>query len=333
MNKILTVSIAAYNVEKFLEKTLDSLIIKDIDSLEVLIINDGSKDSTLHIARKYEKEYPNIFRVINKENGGYGSTINVGIDNANGKYFKQLDGDDWYEKDNLKEILNILQNSDEDIIYTPYIEFYERDGSSNIINNKIEEHNKNVSLSENIQYANPYLPMHSLMFKTEILKKNNIRILENCFYTDVEYAVYPFIYSKSLKVIKLPLYVYRIGREGQSVSVEGRLKHYKDHLRVDEEMLDLVKEIKNIDENVCSYLYDYFASIFSSCISNYLLLLKPSKDNFNLIKEYDNKILIICEDIYKRMNKKSKTVRYIRNSGFFRYKILYYLKVFKRKIK
>ena len=155
MNKILTVSIAAYNVEKFLEKTLDSLIIKDIDSLEVLIINDGSKDGTLHIARKYEKEYPNIFRVINKENGGYGSTINVGIDNANGKYFKQLDGDDWYEKDNLKEILNILQNSDEDIIYTPYIEFYERDGSSNIINNKIEEHNKNVSLSENIQYAVP----------------------------------------------------------------------------------------------------------------------------------------------------------------------------------
>jgi len=332
MKKILTISIAAYNVEQFLKKTLDSLIIKDMDLVEVLIVNDGSKDGTLSIAKEYEKEYPNIFKVIDKKNGGYGSTINAGIDAATGKYFKQLDGDDWYQTVNLEEILGILEKTSEDIIYTPYIEFYEKDGSSQIIHNDIENFVKNMNLSENIQYANPYLPMHSLMFKTNLLKENNIRILEHCFYTDVEYSVYPFLYAKTLKVINLPLYVYRIGREGQSVSVEGRLKHYKDHLRIDYKMLELIKNNKNVNKNIMEYLNDYFASIFASCISNYLLLLKPSRENYNLIKEYDNKILTTSKSIYEKMNGKSGTVRYIRKSGFFKYQVLYHLKSIKRKI-
>ena len=100
MGKLLTISIAAYNVEKFIKKTLDSLIV-DSDELEVLIVNDGSKDETLKIAKEYEIKYPNIFRAIDKENGGYGSTINTGIIEATGKFFKQLDGDDWFETESI----------------------------------------------------------------------------------------------------------------------------------------------------------------------------------------------------------------------------------------
>ena len=110
MKKNLTISIAAYNVENYLEKTLDSLIIDNLDKLEVLIVNDGSKDNTKKIAQKYCKKYPNSIKLIDKENGGYGSTINAGIKEATGKYFKQLDGDDWYNTENLNRLV-------EDIVY------------------------------------------------------------------------------------------------------------------------------------------------------------------------------------------------------------------------
>ena len=90
MKKNLTISIAAYNVEKYIKETLDSLICKNMNLLEVLIIDDGSKDNTDKIAKKYEEKYKGVFKVISKKNGGYGSTINTGVEYATGKYFKQL---------------------------------------------------------------------------------------------------------------------------------------------------------------------------------------------------------------------------------------------------
>ena len=333
MEKILTISIAAYNVQSFIEKTLDSLNIGESNDLEVLVVNDGSKDKTLDIAKGYEKKYPNFFKVIDKENGGYGSTINAGIDMASGKYFKQLDGDDWYDTENLKSIIEILKNTDEDIIYTPYTLFLEKDGSKKIINNDIEKHTDTILIENIIQFAKPYLPMHGLMFKTKILKENNIRILEHCFYTDVEYAVYPFLFSKTLKVINIPLYVYRIDREGQSVSIEGRKKHYKDHLRVDEKMLELLNSNIKLEDNVYNYLKDYFASIFASCMSNYLLILKPTKENYQLIQDYDKKIYETSKEVYEKMGQKSGSVRNLRKAGLFKYKILHCLKIFKEKLK
>ena len=95
--KLLTISIAAYNVEKFLDKTLSSLCNESIsEDVEVLIIDDGSKDKTSDIAKKYEKKNPKIFKYVYKENGGHGSTINKGIELAQGKYFRVLDGDDYF---------------------------------------------------------------------------------------------------------------------------------------------------------------------------------------------------------------------------------------------
>lgn len=79
-----------------------------MDCLEVLIIVDGGNDKTLEIAKEYESKYPNTFKAVYKENGGYGSTINKGIELATGKYFKQLDGDDWFDTNNLeKYVMNL----------------------------------------------------------------------------------------------------------------------------------------------------------------------------------------------------------------------------------
>lgn len=103
--KILTISIAAYNVEKYLPKTLESLVIPEImDQLEVLIINDGSQDKTGQIAEEYVVKYPATFYLVNKENGGWGSTVNTSAQLATGKYYKLLDGDDFFNAEALKNL-------------------------------------------------------------------------------------------------------------------------------------------------------------------------------------------------------------------------------------
>lgn len=213
MNKLLTISIAAYNVEKYIKETLESLICKNMDFLQVLIVNDGSKDATATIAEQYEQMYPKTFKLINKENGGYGSTINTGIKNATGKYFKQLDGDDKFDTENLNLFIEKLKKCDADVIYTPYYTWRKNNKIPTYCGLEKYESDDSIEINNYFEGFRKDIVMHSLTYKTELLKKNNIKILEKSFYTDSEYALYPFLYAKTMKVINLILYMYRMGDE------------------------------------------------------------------------------------------------------------------------
>ena len=111
--KILTVTIPSYNVEAYLEDCLESFVNSEVmDDIEVLIVNDGSSDNTAKIAQRYVDKYENTFRLINKENGGHGSTINTGVREAKGKYFKVVDGDDWVDTRSFIHLVKVLKESD-----------------------------------------------------------------------------------------------------------------------------------------------------------------------------------------------------------------------------
>lgn len=99
MEKILTIVIPTYNMQDYLRRCLDSLIVPEeqMQLLEVLVVNDGSKDNSSAIAHEYQDKYPGTFRVIDKENGNYGSCVNRGLKEATGKYIKILDADDWFD--------------------------------------------------------------------------------------------------------------------------------------------------------------------------------------------------------------------------------------------
>ena len=128
-NKILTVSVAAYNVEKYLGTAIDSLTgCKKADGMEILIINDGSNDGTEKIAAAYEEKFPGLLRLVNKENGGWGSTVNTGIRLARGKYFRQLDADDFYRSENLEEYIRFLKKEEADLVISPFVVFDDRTG-------------------------------------------------------------------------------------------------------------------------------------------------------------------------------------------------------------
>ena len=230
MNKTLTVSIASYNVEKFLRETLDSLCSPDIiEDIEVIIVNDGSKDSTVSIAREYVKKYPESFILIDKENGGYGSTINSSLSIANGKYFRILDGDDWVDTNEFSLFVKKLKEINTDLVLTDFM-------WCTVVNSELKEkeritcpYNANEVLQKKEIKS---LAMHSTTVKTNILRDGKVKITEHCFYTDFEFILKSLSLSKDFIYLPLCVYQYRVWGSGQSISVEGTLKHYKEYDKI-----------------------------------------------------------------------------------------------------
>ena len=241
MEKILSVAVPSYNVEKYLNKCLDSFSDDRLkDGLEVLIVNDGSTDRTEEIAQEYVKRYPEIFRLINKENGGHGSAVNAGMDHATGKYFRIVDGDDWVLTDHLVQLLDILRDTDSDLVvdekrevhmitkatnFTPLPDYVEK--------NKVYKFKEICDLND----IGPYILLHTLSAKTELLRKNHIHLLEHIFYVDYEYIVKTTCESDTIMFIDLEIYQYLVGNANQSVDSQNYVKRYEHHDKVVKELL------------------------------------------------------------------------------------------------
>lgn len=318
MGKMLTISIAAYNVEQFLDRTINSLIVDAaIDDLEVIIVNDGSIDSTSAIAEKYELMYPNSIKVVNKENGGYGSTINTAVRMATGKYFKQLDGDDWYETENIGKYVEYLRTVDSDIVITPYYKCF-----SNSDKKVLDDKHEHIDISTtdicDIQIKSNLL-MHEVTFKTSLLINNNIHITEGCFYTDNEYTILPLLNASSISRFPYPIYCYQLGVEGQSVSLEGVRKHYKDNVKVAVKIYKYYLMKKN---NLCESVKNYMESIKINSLtrnaySAYMILEHPVKHKKEIVS-FDRFIKKKYPEIYK-ITMQSRRVAILRYTHFFGY--------------
>ena len=112
MEKILTVVVPTYNAEKYLRDNLESFEIPELmQDIEILIVNDGSTDHSLEIAREYAERYPDTYRVITKENGGYGAGINCGVKNTLGNHFVVGAGDDWVGEGDFVGLGGTLKDS------------------------------------------------------------------------------------------------------------------------------------------------------------------------------------------------------------------------------
>ena len=222
-DKLLTISIAAYNVEEYLEQTLDSLNDKRyLDEIEVLIIDDGSKDNTKRIALKYQELEPDTFRYIYKENGGHGSTINKGIEHAQGKYFRVIDGDDWVAPDDFAKYVKKLKEASADMVLTQNIIVCgDRVTKDCYIGNLDED----KLYSWNNQPDLQMITMHMITIRTELLRNNHVRITEKCFYVDIEFVIWAIYLSETIEVWNLYVYMYRAGNVNQSMSKQNLRKN------------------------------------------------------------------------------------------------------------
>ena len=318
MEKILTVSIAAYNVEETLGRALDPLIcIKSIvDKIEIIIENDGSKDRTQEIAEEYKAKYPDSIIVNNKQNGGYGSTINESIELATGKYFKQLDGDDWFDTASFQMFIDFLEKCNSDLVYSPhYVIKQDKETEKKTLIDLFDD----VYLNKTINLICDAIPgdigMHGLAIKTELLKNNNVRISEKCFYTDFEYVFYPFVLAETLSIFKSPVYNYLLGREGQSVSLAGEKKHYNDRIQVFMRTAEYYEENqKNITKNKRDFLGKKIANLAGDMYNSILLVVEGYKQK-ELFERIDGKVKAQFPTVYKETNRR-KSVAYLRKRRF-----------------
>ncbi len=318
--KLLTISIAAYNVEKHIVNTLDSLIkSRYIDELEVLVIDDGSTDNTFKIANEYEKKFPNTIKVVHKNNGGYGSTVNYSLSVATGKYFKLLDGDDFFDNDGLDKLVDEIRISNVDVIFNAYNKIYS-DKNIKRVGFKNIQYNIDLNISDiNINY---YIAMHAFTFKTNVIKSSGLVLKENILYTDCYYTAIPLKEVHKVRFLDFPVYNYRIGDIGQSISRKVRLNHIND---IRDISLDLVNFIKNIsDTNIDSYEF-LCTQVASFCI-NYLgtiLMMPTSIKASNFFKDYDNEIKHLSEAVYKKIEDLAgmlpKSISLLRKTNYLLY--------------
>lgn len=244
-NKLLTISIAAYNAENYLEKCLSSFLdCKMLHKLELLVIDDGSTDNTANIALKYVAEYPDVIKLISKENGGHGSTINASIKEATGKYYKVVDSDDWISSQNLDSLLLILNEVNHSLIMNPYYEIYANDSLNKKLIFPFDFELKGVysfdSVADRLKLA-----MHAMTIRTDILKKMGPIIDENCFYVDTEYSVFPVEFFVDVLLLDFPIYNYLLGTLTQSMNMKNMQNRVEQHYRVSKRLVEYFEKKKN----------------------------------------------------------------------------------------
>ena len=233
---VLTIAIPCYNMEKYIDVCLSKICIPSlIDDLEIIVVDDGGHDRSADLVKMYSSLYGDKIRLIQKENGGHGSCINTGIANANGKYFKLVDADDYCEPMALIQHIEFLKNCDADAVVTNYNHFYD-DGHTDEVSYVSRLQEREYTTDEFIDAMLvdtsfiSYAHMHSLTYKTSVLK--NVKITEHSFYVDNEYIVYPFKNVKKLVYQNISLYQYYLGRPGQSVNPEIAKKRSNQNLNI-----------------------------------------------------------------------------------------------------
>lgn len=243
MNKLLTVIVPVYKVEKYINKCLDSLILPEqqMNKLEVIVVNDGSPDNSAIMAKEYEIRFPEVFKVIDKENGGHGSAWNKGVELASGKYLRFLDSDDWLDNHNLLFLLDYLSNSDVDLIFTHRNRHYENSGKDFIDRIDSVEYGKVYNIDEKSPLEGGMPTMTNFWYctyRTSIIKTVSPLFIEKIMFDDGILFIAPILLSNTYSCLDIVLYNYLLGRVGQSMSKETEYKHLDHRLRVQKSMID-----------------------------------------------------------------------------------------------
>lgn len=322
-SKTLTISIAAYNMERLLPRALDSLVESNyLSDLDIIIVNDGSTDSTAHIGQSYEQRYPSSIRLLDKENGNYGSTINASLKIARGKYYRLLDADDWYNTKSLDSLVSFLKNTTVDLVITPYVQHNEQTDEQTRFSLPDWANIGKELLYDQCPF-NPerfYPPMHMSTFKTALLRDNNITITEGSAYTDFEFIIKPIPFIEQIAFLDEPVYQYRWGASDQSVSISSWQRNIEKGMGITLGMVDYynhldLAHLPPMKRNVL--LYEISSSVAEKF--TYLLSFKPNRKTRFVMKNFEKTVHEKSDVIWERCITTSNfpTKLYLQHPGLY----------------
>lgn len=218
MSKLLSILIPVYNGEKYINRCLDSIILQDDfnEEVEIIVINDGSRDNSLNILKKYAGKYDNI-RLISRENKGIGATRNELLDNACGKFFWFIDVDDFISNDSLTCIIPLLRNGEYDMLMMGY--YWGTETSGRIIP-CIGDFSSGLDMTAHDVYNNS---LWTRVYRTSIIREHDIRFNSYQMGEDFDVIFKLIPYIGKCKCINQPLYNY-IANPHSAVS-ESSKKH------------------------------------------------------------------------------------------------------------
>lgn len=321
MEKILSVSVAAYNLESMIRQCLDSFIRPEIlEKVEVLVTDDGSKDQTREIVAEYEKKYPGSFKLIAQKNAGPGSTVNSGLAHATGKYFRMVDGDDWVNTNEMEAYLTYLEEHDTDMVCTSYCCVDHETGKKRLEILKTDIMDREIQFE---QVANDlFLAMHNVTYKTSILKENSIR-LDNGFYTDLEYLLFPTPYIHTVAFLSQTIYMYRVSLSTQSMNIKSLQKNVQMHRDVLEHLLreyEAYHMSAHWNASIGSYYCKRIAATVGTQLSIYLSF-KDTKTYKKITKAMVEELKREHDTVYREIMK-LKTFQVLVHTGFSSYGIV-----------
>lgn len=288
--KYLSFAVPCYNSQDYMANCIESLLVGG-DDVEIIIVDDGSKDNTAKIADEYAAKYPDIIKAVHQENGGHGEAVNTGIANATGVYFKVVDSDDWVNAEAYRKLIstikyNISQNTEVDMYVSNYV--YEKQGAKHkrVISYRNALPVEQVFGWKDIRHFRiaQYMLMHSITYRTQLIKDCGLRLPAHTFYVDNIFAFNPFPYVKTLYYLDINFYRYFIGRSDQSVNEKVMISRIDQQLRVNKLMIDYFVENEAIMEKRCKkYMLSYLNIMMT--VSSIMLILSETDENFRKKQE------------------------------------------------
>lgn len=289
--KLLTITVPSYNSQDYLENCIESLL-PGGERLEIIIINDGSVDNTGAIADAYAERYPDIVRVVHQENGGHGEGINQGIRHATGKYFKVVDSDDRLSAD-LPAFLDKLEEYDRAGGVDLFVSNYYYVHSDGIGDRSIDyacalQENKIMGWADTKPFRlHQMLTIHSCTFRTEIMRQWTNPLPKKTFYEDNLMVCQTLFLVERIAYMNCDLYLYTIGREGQSVQRDVMMKRYHHQILVTELCFQSVRLDQVAEPRLKKYLMHELFMMFAISIL-FTRLNKTEETDAALHKMWEN---------------------------------------------
>ena len=287
--KLLSIGIPSYNSEKFMRKCIDSLL-PGGDEVEIIIVNDGSKDGTGAIADEYAAKYPTIVKAVHQENGGHGAAVNAGLRNATGLYYKVVDSDDWVNEEAYLKILAkiaelVKAGNMVDMFISNYV--YEKEGKKRkkVMQYRTAFPTEQVFTWDDVKFLHvgQYILMHSVIYRTQMLKDCGLELPKHTFYVDNIYVYHPLPYVKKMYYMDVNFYRYYIGREGQSVQEQVMIGRIDQQIRVNKILIDDCDVWKLKNKKLRNYMLSYLEIMMA--VSSILAIKSKQPENMAKKKE------------------------------------------------
>ncbi len=307
--KLLSIAIPCYNSAAYMRRCIDSLL-GGGEQVEILIVDDGStKDNTLQIANEYEARYPGICRAIHQENGGHGEAVNTGLKNASGVYFKVVDSDDQVDAEAYQKILSLLsafqeKGSSLDMLISNFV--YDKEGEKNkkAIRYRTAMPRGEVFGWEDIGYfgLGHYILMHSVIYRTQLLKDCGLSLPRHTFYVDNIFVYYPLPYVKTMYYLDVDFYRYYIGREDQSVNEQVMIGRIEQQFTITRLMIDYYNLDQIPEPKLRNYMARYLEIMMT--ISSILAILSGERENMKKKRDLWLYLKKKDEALYRRFRRR-----------------------------